>query len=269
MLRISEFSKLSRVSIRMLRHYDDIGLLQSVEIDRFTGYRYYAEEQLTTIGRITSLKDMGFSLADIIRILDVYDEREKLDTYFARRQQELAALSRETAYQMTLLDTARKRLESGKAMNYNVSIRTIPERYAATVCMTIPHYEDEAIAWKILCEETESLHVIPANPCLVAASYLDKEFKEDHVGIMVWKTVKGTYPDTEHVTFQTLPEVKVASCTIVGSYEQLTDCYAAVYSWAKENGHESAGALFNIYYVSPHETQNPDEFVTEVCFAVK
>ena len=62
MLKIGDFSKLSRVSIRMLRHYDDIGLLKPAETDTFTGYRYYREDQLFQIGRITALKDMGFSL---------------------------------------------------------------------------------------------------------------------------------------------------------------------------------------------------------------
>ena len=42
MLKIGEFSKLSRVSVRMLRHYDEIGLLKPIEIDRFTDYRYYS-----------------------------------------------------------------------------------------------------------------------------------------------------------------------------------------------------------------------------------
>ena len=46
MLKIGEFSKLSRVSVRMLRHYDEIGLLKPAEIDRFTDYRYYREDQL-------------------------------------------------------------------------------------------------------------------------------------------------------------------------------------------------------------------------------
>ena len=71
MLKIGEFSKLSRVSIRMLRHYDDIGLLPPAEIDHFTGYRYYSPDQLPAIGRITALKDMGFQLADIIKILEI------------------------------------------------------------------------------------------------------------------------------------------------------------------------------------------------------
>ena len=66
MLKIGEFSKLSRVSVRMLRHYDEIGLLKPAEIDCFTEYRYYREDQLPTACRIAALKDMGFSLVDIV-----------------------------------------------------------------------------------------------------------------------------------------------------------------------------------------------------------
>ena len=87
--------------------------------------------------------------------------------------------------------------------------------------------------------------------------------------LMAWKTVKGTYHDTEHVKFQTLPAVKVASCTVKGSYDQMNECYAAVMSWVNENGYRPAGAMFNIYHVSPYETQNPEELVTEVCYPVE
>ena len=60
MLKIGEFSKLSRISVRMLRHYDGIGLLRPAEIDRFTDYRDYREDQLPVAGRIAALKDMSF-----------------------------------------------------------------------------------------------------------------------------------------------------------------------------------------------------------------
>ena len=56
---------------------------------------------------------------------------------------------------------------------------------------------------------------------------------------------------------------------VKGGYEQMPDVYGAVISWVNANGYEFAGAMFNIYHVSPHETQNPDEFVTEVCYSVK
>ena len=125
MLKIGEFSKLSRVSIRMLRHYDDIGLLKPAETDNFTGYRYYREDQLFIIGRITALKDMGFALADIIRILEVQDDKDKMDAFLSERQKELKELSQETEYKLMLLDTARRRLREEQEMKYDVTIKTI------------------------------------------------------------------------------------------------------------------------------------------------
>ena len=269
MLKIGEFSKLSRVSVRMLRHYDEIGLLKPARIDRFTDYRYYREDQLPTAGRIAALKDMGFSLADIVRILAVYDDREQLDRFFSARQEELQALSRDTARKLTLLDAARARLRKEEDMSYNITIKTIPERYAATVRMTIPRYEEEGMIWGVLNEETCRMNLAEADPCLCAVTYLDGEYKEENVEMMAWKTVKGSYPDTKRVKFLTLPEETVASCTYQGSYTQITDVYAAVVAWIEANGYESAGPMFNIYHVSPHETLNPDEFVTEICYPVK
>lgn len=154
MLKIGEFSKLSRVSVRMLRHYDEIGLLKPARIDCFTDYRYYREDQLPTAGRIAALKDMGFSLADIVKILEIYEDRGKLEQFFSARQEELEAIARDTEHKLTLLDAARKRLRKEEDMSYNVIIKTIPESYAATVQMTIPRYEDEGMVWSTLVEET-------------------------------------------------------------------------------------------------------------------
>ena len=269
MLKIGEFSKLSRVSVRMLRHYDEIGLLKPAEIDRFTDYRYYREDQLPTVCRITALKDMGFSLADIIRILAIYEDKKMLDGYFFRRQQELEQLAQDTAYRLTLLDAARKRLRKEECMNYNVTVKTIPARYAATVHMTIPRYEEEGTVWSTMMAETGPMKLTEADPCLCAVTFLDGEYKERDVEVMAWKTVRGRYPDTDHVKFRTLPEVTVASCTFKGGYHLITEVYAAVVAWLDANGYESAGPMFNIYHVSPHETRNPEEFVTEVCYPVK
>ena len=97
MLKISDFSKLSRVSIRILRYYDEIGLLKPAETDPFTDYRYYSEEQLSLMGHIASLRDIGFSLAEICGVLKIYDDRERLDAYLSARQAELETLSSDTA----------------------------------------------------------------------------------------------------------------------------------------------------------------------------
>ena len=132
--------------------------------------------------------------------------------------------------------------------------------------MVIPRYEDEGKLWNMLGECKTPL--VPADPCLAAAVFMDKEYKEENVEVMIWMTVKGIYEDTEHVKFQTLPAVKVASYILKGSYEGINDATAIVVSWMKDNGYTVSGPMFNIYHVGPAQTQNPDEFVTEICFPI-
>ena len=66
MLKIGEFSGLSRISIRMLRYYDENGLLCPAYIDETSGYRYYEECQLVEAARIAALRDIGFGVALIL-----------------------------------------------------------------------------------------------------------------------------------------------------------------------------------------------------------
>lgn len=270
MLKIGEFSKLSRASIRMLRHYDEIGLLKPSAIDPFTGYRYYGEEQLLAVGRITELKDMGFGLAAIGEILLAYGNKEVLERLFSEKEEELRALAKQTEERLRLLETARERMRKDEnGMKYNVVLKTLPERYAATVRMTIPSYDKEGMLWGVLVGETGHLHLIPDDPCYCSVVFHDGEYKEKDVDVEAQKTVKGTYPDTEHVKFKTLPEVTFASATYKGPYSLINEVNAAVAQWIRDNGYEYDGLTFNIYHVSPHETNDPNEFVTEVCYPVR
>lgn len=143
------------------------------------------------------------------------------------------------------------------------------QRYAATVRMMIPSYEQEGMLWRMLMEETQKLGLLEGDPCYYCAVFHDKEYREAQVDVEVQRTVKGSYPDTEHVRFRTLSEVTAASVTFKGSYEQMGEVNAAVAAWIADNGYAFDGPLFNIYHVSPHETSNPDEFVTEVCCPVR
>lgn len=69
MFKISEFSRLSKVSLKTLRYYDQIGLLKPRKVDDDTGYRYYSADQLLELNRIFLYKELGFTLPQIIRLL--------------------------------------------------------------------------------------------------------------------------------------------------------------------------------------------------------
>ena len=110
MLKIGDFSRLARISVRMLRHYDEIGLLAPSETDCFTGYRYYDESQLVIAYRITALRDMGFGLAAIGEMLKVYGDPEAMDMYMADMEMQLKMQISDTEHRLKLIADARKQL---------------------------------------------------------------------------------------------------------------------------------------------------------------
>lgn len=270
MLKIGDFSKLSRISIRMLRHYDEIHLLAPKNIDIHTGYRYYDENQLPLAARINALKDMGFNLFIISELLKQYNNPDFLKQQLLFKQMDLQEQKEKIEQQLFLIETTIKKIgKDENFMNYNVTLKTLPERYVASVRKIIPSYNHEKDLWEILIKETEMLHIKPSSPCYTTAIFHEEEYKETDVDVEIQKSVIGTYKNTQNVIFKTVPPIQIASATYKGDYEKVPDVNQAVANWIVTNGYEFDGLSFCIYHISPYETQNPDEWVTEVCYPIK
>ena len=144
MFKIGEFSKLSRISIRMLRHYDEIGLLVPEHTDSWTGYRQYAAAQLITANRIAALRSLGFSLAETASLLACWEDRTAMERRLLAQRAAVEASIQEASDRLRLLDTAIERLRKDeKQMNYDVTIKTLPERQVASVRQILPSYDRE------------------------------------------------------------------------------------------------------------------------------
>jgi len=216
------------------------------------------------------LKELGFKLSMIGEILEKYENPEELERFLLIKRTELEAESDEAKRKLRLLDSNLNWLrKDGHLMDYNVTLKTLPERYVASVRQIIPAYDCEGMLWEMMNEEIASQNVQPATPGYGLAVFHDEGYKECDPDIEVQCSVVGTYQDTEHVKFKTVPPVQMASATYKGSYEQITKVNAAVANWIKENGYEFNGKSFCIYHVSPGHTSDPEELVTEVCFPVK
>ena len=87
MFSIGEFARLGAVSIRTLRHYDEIGLLAPADVDPVTGYRSYSAKQLRQLNRIVALKDLGLALGQIRQLLDGITVEELRGMLLMRRAQ--------------------------------------------------------------------------------------------------------------------------------------------------------------------------------------
>ncbi|GAB3766703.1 MerR family transcriptional regulator [Microlunatus parietis] len=87
MFSIGAFASMGRVSVRMLRHYDKVGLLRPARVDEFSGYRYYEADQLRRLNRLLACKDLGFTLDEVKSILD--EDDADLAGLLRRREAEL------------------------------------------------------------------------------------------------------------------------------------------------------------------------------------
>lgn len=134
MLKIGDFSKLSKISIRMLRYYDELGILVPETINKESGYRYYSPEQLSIAFRIQALRDMQFSLETISDILKAYNDIENLKRYLLLRYDEMKIEVMEKQSKLKFLENVINRIgKDFDYMKYNVVIKELPSRYVASL----------------------------------------------------------------------------------------------------------------------------------------
>lgn len=269
MLRIGDFSKLSKISIRMLRYYDELGILVPESISKESGYRYYSPEQLSLAFRIQALKDMGFNLDTIRDILKTYDDTDNLKRYLLLRYDEMEIEVKEKQNKLKLLKSIINRLgKDCDYMKFNVVVKELPSRYVASLRGILPGNQQEGFLWNKLSEQIESQKIEYASPCFPVTIYYDEGYKEQDVDVEIQMSVKGQYADTEDVRFITTEQMTVASVIINGSYEQLPEANEAVAKYISDNEYTMSGPMFYIYHVNPGMETNPENWVTEICYPV-
>ena len=110
MLRIGEFSKLAKTTVKTLRYYDKVGLLKPSFIDSATSYRYYTEEQLEIMRRILMYKKAGMQNADIADILSGRDPKDALRSLKNRLNSTIEDITRQIVEIDRMLDSGEQRI---------------------------------------------------------------------------------------------------------------------------------------------------------------
>ena len=111
MYRIGEFSKLTNLSIRTIRYYNDIGLLIPEEVDIFTNYRYYGERNIYEAKLIDELKSVGFTLEEIKNNWNHFD-----DKLFLQRKETLLKQINEKNEAIRKVDELRSKISNGQIL---------------------------------------------------------------------------------------------------------------------------------------------------------
>lgn len=139
MFLIGEFSKIARVSRRMLYYYEEEGLLAPARIDELTGYRYYSASQIPRINRILALKKLGLTLKQIQRMLDKNISADEIRGMLEMKKAQLEQQVEEELAQINEIEAHLEQIDvDGLLEDYDIILKPIPEQPALMVQEVFP-----------------------------------------------------------------------------------------------------------------------------------
>jgi len=262
MLKIGEFSKMSKVTIKALRYYEEEGLLLPKYIDEVNNYRYYESSQLLEVSRIISLKQIGLSIEEIKRVIL---RKEDLTTVLSNKKIELEQIILEHNYQLSKINYLLKERD----MKEEIFEKTIPACYVYYKEGLISNYSE--LAGFILASGEECLQLNPnikcAEPEYCYVNYLDGEYKETNIRVRYVQTViKENVPfkESKDIRFMDVPETKCVCIYHKGSYNELSKSYSKILKYFEDNKLEMKDYIREAYVDGPWNKENEQDYLTEI-----
>lgn len=267
MLRIGEFSRLARVSLKALRLYDRLGLLKPAHTDERSGYRHYSSEQLPRLNAILALKDLGFSLEQVGRLLDEGLSRVQIRAMIEVRREEAERALEAERERLARVEARLRRMDrEGVLGGYEVVFKAVGTQRVASVRETLTAYSGVGGLFEEL-RGYAKLHGL--RPSAWISVWHDEEYRDEDVDGEAAFVAEGTLTEEGRVRENLLPAVESMAATVHhGSFDTIGAAYAALLAWIEENGYRVAGPNREIYLRGGDEQDNPD-YVTEIQFPVE
>lgn len=268
MFKIGDFSKLSQISIKALRLYDQMGLLKPIHIDPDTGYRYYSASQLPRINRILAFKDLGFSLEQIASLLDDQVSVEQMRSMLRLKQAELQQQIERERSRLNRVAARIHQIEQENMMSStDVVIKTVAPIRVASIREILPLYSAIGQLFNELIGYLQQHGVYQFDYC--TAIWHDAEYKESDVDGEAVIAIDRAVPATDRIQVYDLPSYAAIACVIhQGSYSSLSRSYNQLLSWIEANGYEIIGPNRE-FYIQGGPEQDNETYVTEIQFPVQ
>ena len=270
MYTIGMFSKINQVTTKTLRHYDEIGLLKPCFIDEATGYRYYDSAQFALMHKITSLKQMGFSLTEIMVLTQSACTQEKLTRLLRLKRQEINQNIREESNKLALIENFLTQKKEDFMNNYIAVLKELPECTVASMRQIIPDYNALFhLAPEVMGPEMKRVGCKCAEPAYCFNIYHHDEYKETDIDVELCEAVTEKKPDTPIIKFKVLPKVeKALSVLHKGPYHQLGKAYSFAFEWMEKNGYVLCGHPRESYIDGIWNKESDADWLTELQFPV-
>jgi DNA-binding transcriptional MerR regulator/effector-binding domain-containing protein len=275
MLTIGDFSRMTHLSVKALRHYHDMGVLEPAAVDPFNGYRSYDTSQVGSAQVIRRLRDLGMPLDSIAAVLaapDLEARNREIAAHLTRMERQLDQTQASVAALRALL--------TGPAVRPAIELRTI----AAVTALAVREVVDaaELNAWG--SEAFDALAASLAAAGLTAAGpyggLFDGDFFElersevtafvpvtSETGLVGAGAGVGLDP-AARVRLLEIPAVEAAVAVHEGAFSEIDRTYAALGEVVAERAIGVDGPIREYYLVSSADTDDAGEHRTEVCWPV-
>ena len=260
--RIGDFSRISRVTVRTLRYYDEIGLLKPVRVDELNGYRYYSIDQLPKLNRIIMLKEIGLSLDDIDRTLNGGTSVDHIKQLLQVKKSEIQVRLSLDTRRLRRVEIWLDRIDQEGVIPAGIYIqrKTVPElkviskRELGTYEKTTNRIYNELIEQLSLTENGEMETI--TGPFM--GLYYDDEYKEENADIEGAFPISGDLSASgEGFEVKTLPEIDVISAVYKGPSYDIHRTYAQIMEYAEVHKLKLDIPSRELYLTYPE--QDPDE----------
>ena len=262
-LKIKEFSRLCGVTVKTLRHYEKIGLLQPFEIDEWTGYRYYNVSQMQAMENIRRLKEMGFSLDEISEMFasgSLKPTLQTLEKKIAESERELRKLQQRCTMLRNLVDSQNKIQKMEQ-----ISIQSLPEIIVASHREIISSYNDLGrLCCEVIGPEMARLGCKCPEPgyCFTIEH---NEYRPTNIDIEYCEQVEEMGKDSEIIQFKKIPAVEKAICMKhYGPYERLYQSYVELFKYIEQQGYKVIGAPRANYIDGIWNQEDPKKWLTMI-----
>lgn len=262
MYRIGEFSAMCRVSVKNLRYYDEVGLLNPAYTDPATNYRYYTSDQLVRIHNIRSYQQVGLSIAEIKLLLRGKEEKAVLEA----RREELAREAAEISRQVEMLDFLCSGKTDEQLMNYKAVVKDVPGYIIYAKKMVIRDWSEYFEFVPQLGQAVTDINpgIQCGQPEYNFVVCLDGEYKEQNRRIEFCEAVDRFGVGPEGVEFKEIPPTTVVSVMHRGPYSTLDLAYAYAAAWVEKNGYLISDNPRESFIDGVWNKESEDEWLTEI-----
>lgn len=272
MFTVGEFARLGQVSKRLLRYYDEIGLLKPIDTDASSGYRFYSGNQLAELNRILALKELGLSLDQIRRMLSEHISTDEMRGMLLMKK---AEIEQELQAEMQRIRKIESRLQlirnSENSEPLNVVVKKIPAMPVLGVRTNVPTFE----AGMDLFSEILAILSDRTRYGLCYCICYDDEFTDFDMDLEMGRLLMVKSHDAVALTdelqlqYREIPAAEHVATTVVkGALETIHTGYHNIAQWIANSGYRLAGIPRELTLELPHQSDGSD-LVTEIQFPIE